>query len=77
MNYNVTFIEDSIISKHPIKITESLIAQEDNYLQPFIEIKNNAEHFTYNFQKNTEITRLYFFNLSYGETIQSIYKLEK
>ena len=66
-----------MISKHPIEMTESFIAQEDNYLQPFIEKKNNTEHFTYNFPKIAVIARLYFFNLSYEETIQRIYKLEK
>ena len=68
---------DSIIGKNLIEITGSFIIQEGKYWQKFIEIKNKTKHFTYNFPKNTEIARLFFFNLSFGETIQSIYKLEK
>lgn len=49
-----------MISKHPIEMTESFIAQEDNYLQPFIEIKNNTEHFTYNFPKIAELPDFIF-----------------
>ena len=41
-------------------MTESFIAQEDNYLQPFIEIKNNKEHFTYNFPKIAELPDFIF-----------------
>ena len=72
-------IADSVIRKQQIEITGSFIVQEDKYWQVFIEIKNKTKHFPYNFPKNTEIARLYFFNfnLSYRETIQTIYRQEK
>ena len=70
-------IADSVIGKHPIEVTGSFVVQENKYWQTFIEINIKRKHFTHNFPKNTETARLYFYNLSCEETIQTIFKLER
>ena len=69
-------ISNTLLKQQQLEITCKFLPTDSRYKEVIIKLINKTQFFSFNFPKNTEITRLYFL-LHQAKKIHTLYKLEE